>query len=603
MKLIIFSVLTSAPLSLGSRLSEESSQVGGVSLVTAPGCLALGGSLSRGSLAANRGSIMSTVSSLVGPAVNKQSSSTLASLAGLLSETTPTSLIRADRDGVSEGSGSSSKDRDWVNRVESFNSGRDAVSLRSGRDAFSILSSREASIYGPRDTASIQSIRDGSLHSSRDPSIHSSRDPSIHSSRDPSIHSTRDGSILSTRDGPVHISRDGSLLSACEASIHSGREFSVSNVREGSIHSDRDIPPLQNNTIHSTQLESAVYNIRDGSTMQSTAKDSILSGHDASLHSSRDNISQHSFRDSTRDLGALNSMSGTREISALSVRDGTIANNEARRSRTIMGITTRNNNSAASSVTFPNREVVPLGPLDPGWDASVGMISQDNIPSISSATSYQHSIPNNATSSSPYQHGATSLSYQQSIPNSNATSISYQHGIPNSSATSSYQPDSTYISSTYQYSQSSTGDCPPYQHGSTGTSTSHGYQHASSPTGYQLTSVNPPTSHGYHHGSVNTSSHGYHHSSANTPTSHGYQHCGVNTSTSHAYQHGDANSIPTSSHSYPHHHHHHHHKNQDLSNSSKQASHGHHIDEHCSRPHIQRVRVCYLSKHFQYYYH
>ncbi|XP_071550449.1 uncharacterized protein pcx isoform X2 [Panulirus ornatus] len=159
-------VLTTAPASLGSGGSQDGSQVGGLSLVTATGSLGhgslgRGGSLSRGSLHANRGSIVSTVSSLVGPA-NKQSTSTLASLAGLLSDTTAglTRLDPRDRDGLSEGS-ASSKDRDW--------SGRD-VSLHSGRDGGSIHSGREGSLH---------SGREGSLHSGRDVSLHSGRDGSL----------------------------------------------------------------------------------------------------------------------------------------------------------------------------------------------------------------------------------------------------------------------------------------------------------------------------------------------------------------------------------------------------------------------------------------
>lgn len=151
-------MLTNAPASLGSGGSQDGSQVGGLSLVTATGSLGhgslgRGGSLSRGSLHANRGSIVSTVSSLVGPA-NKQSTSTLASLAGLLSDTTAglSRLDPRDRDGLSEGS-ASSKDRDW--------SGRD-VSLHSGRDGGSIHSGREGSLH---------SGREGSLHSGRDGSL------------------------------------------------------------------------------------------------------------------------------------------------------------------------------------------------------------------------------------------------------------------------------------------------------------------------------------------------------------------------------------------------------------------------------------------------
>lgn len=338
--------------------------------MTAPGCLTLGGSLSRGSLAANRGSIMSTVSSLVGPPPNKQSSSTLASLAGLLSETTSNNLMRSDvrdRDGVSEGS-SSSKDREWGNRESSFNSGRDAVSIHSGRDALSILSSREASIYGPRDTASIQSIRDGSMHSSRDPSI----------------HSTRDGSILSSREAPVHMSRDGSLLSAREASIHSGRDLSIHSVREGSIHSDRDSSihtsrdiSLQNTlttSVHSSH-EPSVYTPREDS-LQST-RDSVLSGHDASLHSSRDSIPQHGFRDG--------SVTGGRELNSLNVREGSTGGTGDRRSRTFVPGSSRSS-SSASCVTFPSREVVPVGPLDPGWDENA---SQD-VTGASHSYSHHH---------------------------------------------------------------------------------------------------------------------------------------------------------------------------------------------------------------------
>nr|XP_045624558.1 pecanex-like protein 1 isoform X2 [Procambarus clarkii] len=159
-------VLTTVPASLGSGGSQDGSQVGGLSLVTATGSLGhgslgRGGSLSRGSLHANRGSIVSTVSSLVGPA-NKQSTSTLASLAGLLSDTTAglTRLDPRDRDGLSEGS-ASSKDRDW--------SGRD-VSLHSGRDGGSIHSGREGSLH---------SGREGSLHSGRDISLHSGRECSL----------------------------------------------------------------------------------------------------------------------------------------------------------------------------------------------------------------------------------------------------------------------------------------------------------------------------------------------------------------------------------------------------------------------------------------
>ncbi|XP_066985160.1 pecanex-like protein 1 isoform X3 [Macrobrachium rosenbergii] len=159
-------VLTTVPVSLGSGSSQDGSQVGGLSLVTAAGSLGQGslgrgGSLSRGSLHANRGSIVSTVSSLVGPG-NKQSTSTLASLAGLLSDTTAglSRLDPRDRDGLSEGS-ASSKDREW--------SGRD-VSLQSGRDAGSIHSGREGSLH---------SGREGSLHSGREVSLHSGRDVSL----------------------------------------------------------------------------------------------------------------------------------------------------------------------------------------------------------------------------------------------------------------------------------------------------------------------------------------------------------------------------------------------------------------------------------------
>ncbi|XP_069973130.1 pecanex-like protein 1 isoform X2 [Penaeus vannamei] len=160
-------VLTTVPPSLGSGGSQDGSQVGGLSLVTATGSLGhgslgRGGSLSRGSLHANRGSIVSTVSSIVGP-TNKQSTSTLASLAGLLSDTTAglSRLDPRDRDGLSEGS-ASSKDRDW--------SARD-VSLHSGRDA-------------------------GSIHSGREGSLHSGREGSLHSGRDISLHSGREGSLV-----------------------------------------------------------------------------------------------------------------------------------------------------------------------------------------------------------------------------------------------------------------------------------------------------------------------------------------------------------------------------------------------------------------------
>ena len=168
-----------------------------MSLVTATGSLGQGslgrgGSLSRGSLHANRGSIVSTVSSLV---ANKQSTSTLASLAGLLSDTTAglSRLDPRDRDGLSEGS-ASSKDREW--------SGRD-VSLHSGRDA-------------------------GSIHSGREGSLHSGREGSLHSGRDVSLHSGRDGSLVTG-----------------EKRIRGGMSTSSRSTPTSSLSTPaRDIPPM-----------------------------------------------------------------------------------------------------------------------------------------------------------------------------------------------------------------------------------------------------------------------------------------------------------------------------------------------------------------------
>lgn len=78
-------VLVLSSVSVAPRLSQDGSSIAGLGLMSGGGGLPLGGSLSRGSLHATRGSLMSTVSSLVGPQ-NKQSSTTLASLAGLMAE-------------------------------------------------------------------------------------------------------------------------------------------------------------------------------------------------------------------------------------------------------------------------------------------------------------------------------------------------------------------------------------------------------------------------------------------------------------------------------------------------------------------------------------
>ncbi|KAG7159248.1 Pecanex-like protein 1-like [Homarus americanus] len=218
-------VLTTVPPSLGSGGSQDGSQVGGLSLVTATGSLGhgslgRGGSLSRGSLHANRGSIVSTVSSLVGPA-NKQSTSTLASLAGLLSDTTAglTRLDPRDRDGLSEGS-ASSKDRDW-----------------SGRDV---------SLHGGRDGGSIHSGREGSLHSGREGSLHSSRDASLHGSLPGGEKRVRQGISASSRSTPTSSlstpARDVPIVSGSRDPHLRDASWDASSLREdcGTLHEESE---------------------------------------------------------------------------------------------------------------------------------------------------------------------------------------------------------------------------------------------------------------------------------------------------------------------------------------------------------------------------
>ena len=215
---VILTVLTTVPASLGSGGSQDGSQVGGLSLVTATGSLGhgslgRGGSLSRGSLQANRGSIVSTVSSLVVGPANKQSTSTLASMAGLLWDTT-TGLGRLDprdRDGLSEGS-ASSKDREW--------------------------SGREPSVHGGRDGGSIHSGREGSLHSGREPSLHSGREPSLHSMRESSLHSGREPSLHGGRES-FHSGRDASLPGGRDGSLPSGEKRTT---RQGLASGSRSTP-------------------------------------------------------------------------------------------------------------------------------------------------------------------------------------------------------------------------------------------------------------------------------------------------------------------------------------------------------------------------
>lgn len=211
--LCVSAVMTTVPPSLGSGGSQDGSQVGGLSLVTATGSLGhgslgRGGSLSRGSLQANRGSIVSTVSSLVVGPANKQSTSTLASMAGLLWDTTAGlgRLDPRDRDGLSEGS-ASSKDREW--------------------------SGREPSLHGGRDGGSIHSGREGSLHSGREPSLHSGREPSLHSMRESSLHSGRESSLHGARES-FHSGREASLHGGREGSLPSGEKRSRQGLSSGS---------------------------------------------------------------------------------------------------------------------------------------------------------------------------------------------------------------------------------------------------------------------------------------------------------------------------------------------------------------------------------